>query len=111
MSDAAPTTITAAWLVRARVTDDPEGDLIADMRSELRRSVEVPALFPNMAAMRDYLVGRGASREVLAAVPGVWRRYRRWVDQHRHTPAPTGETGWLTRQSMRQQQQRPNSTY
>lgn len=76
------TILTAVWLTRAHVTDDPEGDLIADMRAELRRGAEVPALFPNMVSMQDYLRSRGACPEALAAVPGVWRRYRRWVDRH-----------------------------
>jgi hypothetical protein len=84
-TSAVPDTITAAWLSRARATDDPEGDLIADMRSELRRGVDVPALFPNMASMRHYLRDRGACPEALAAVPGVWRRYRSWVDRNCRT--------------------------
>lgn len=50
----APDSITAAWLSRARATDYPEGYLIADMRSELRRGADVPTLFPNMASMRHY---------------------------------------------------------
>ncbi len=79
---AEPVTLTAAWLSRARATDDPEGDLIGDMRAELRRGVDLPALFPNKAAMFDYLRSRGACREALGAVPGVWRRYRNWVDRH-----------------------------
>lgn len=78
----APTSQTAAWLSRARITDDPEGDLIADMRAELRRGADIPGLFPNVAAMRAYLRSRGACPEALAAVPGVWRRYRKWLDRH-----------------------------
>ncbi|HEY5125751.1 MAG TPA: hypothetical protein VIJ35_00360 [Bradyrhizobium sp.] len=77
--------VTAAWLSRAHVTDDPEGDLIADMRSELRRGSDMPALFPNMASMREYLRRQGACPEALAAVPGVWQRYRNWVDRNCRT--------------------------
>ncbi len=77
-----PVTLTAAWLALARATDDPEGDLIADMRAELRRGADLPAVFSNKAEMLNYLRSRGACREALAAVPGVWRRYRNWLDRH-----------------------------
>jgi hypothetical protein len=67
------------WLRRARVTDGPEGDLIADMRSD----AAVPGLFPNIGAMREYLQSRHACRrEAIAAVPAVWRRYSRWLAHH-----------------------------
>jgi hypothetical protein len=62
------------WLARERITDNTEGDLIADMRND----IDLPSLFPNIAAMREYLRSRGACPEALAAVPRVWRRYRRW---------------------------------
>jgi hypothetical protein len=77
-----PKSIIAAWLSCARVTDNPEGDLIADMRAELRRGADMPGSFRNIVEMRGYLRSRGACREVLAAVPGVWRRYRNWVDRN-----------------------------
>ena len=77
-----PKTPTAAWLACARLTDDPEGDLIADMRGELRRGVELPALFANKAELHSYLISRSACQGALNAVPGVWRRYRQWLDRH-----------------------------
>src|SRR6266446_5954487 len=69
---------TRRWVAKARITDDPAGDLIADMR----RDPALPGLFPNIQAMRDHLRRRGACREALAAVPVVWRRYRNWMDRH-----------------------------
>jgi hypothetical protein len=62
------------WVQSARVTGSPEGDLVADMRGDSG----LPELFPNIGAMRRYLENKGACQEALAAVPGVWRRYRRW---------------------------------
>lgn len=67
-----------AWLARARITDDPEGDFIADMRGER----DLPYLFRNIEHMRTYLWLRGACFEAQAAVPGVWRRYDRWLSRH-----------------------------
>lgn len=66
------------WLSVARVTDDPAGDLIADMR--LAR--DLPPIFKNKEAMRGYLRCKGACREAIAAVDDVWPRYRRWMDRH-----------------------------
>jgi hypothetical protein len=81
MSDL-PRTPTAAFLLRARVTNDPEGDLIADMRDDLRRHGAMPRLFPNIEALRAYLYSRNACPGALDAAPGVWRRYRQWLDRH-----------------------------
>jgi hypothetical protein len=64
---------TKRWLARARITDDPAGDLIADMR----RDPDVPSRFDSIEAMRSYLHRKGACRAALAAVPLVWRRYRK----------------------------------
>lgn len=66
------------WLAAARATDDPAGDLIGDMRGDLT----IPHLFASIEDMRGYLRCRGACVEALAAVPTVWRRYRRWMDRH-----------------------------
>jgi hypothetical protein len=72
-----PTT-TQAWLAAAQITDDPAGDVIADMR----RDPDIPALFKNIDAMRDYLRTKGACREALAALPIVWRRHQGWLGRN-----------------------------
>jgi hypothetical protein len=69
---------TKTFLRRARVTDDPVGDLISDMR----RDPHVPRLFGGLRDLRAYLRSRGACPEALAAVPGFHRRYRAWIDHH-----------------------------
>ena len=71
-------TAVSDWLTAARVTDDPAGDLIADMR----RDKTIPSLFGNIREMRSHLRLRGACPEALAAVPVVWRRYKSWLDHH-----------------------------
>jgi len=66
---------TRQWLKRAKITDDPEGDLIADMRTD----PDIPHLFINRKRMRDYVRFKAGDPAILAAVPGVWRRYRKWL--------------------------------
>jgi hypothetical protein len=73
---------TKAWLAKARITDDPEGDLISDMR----RDPNIPRLFHNRTEMRDYIKARGACREAVTAVTKVWIRYRRFIDHHPFLP-------------------------
>lgn len=58
------------WALAARITDDPIGDLIGDLRHDR----DLPFLFRNIDAMRAHLRNRGACREALAAVPSAWRR-------------------------------------
>jgi hypothetical protein len=71
------------WLGAARVTDDPAGDLIADMRRDmLARPDEFPRLFGGVRSMRAHLEKRNASVEAHAAVPVVWRRYRAWLNRN-----------------------------
>jgi hypothetical protein len=65
------------WLLRMRVTDTPEGDLIADMRD----ARDLPQHFDSIDAMRGYLWSKHACWEALAAVPAVWRRYKRLTGQ------------------------------
>jgi hypothetical protein len=72
---------TIAWLQRARVTDGPVGDLVADMRSELANGVVIPC-FHSEREMYGYLRGRRACPEALETVPAAWRRYRNWLDRH-----------------------------
>jgi hypothetical protein len=45
-----------AWLAKARITENPEGDLIADMR----RDKDIPRTFPSLDAMRTYLMHKNA---------------------------------------------------
>jgi len=67
------------WLASAKRTNDPEGDLVADMRRDRDR----PPTFQSITAMRDYVrVKSGGDRAVLAAVPGAWRRYKLWLARH-----------------------------
>jgi hypothetical protein len=67
----------------ARVTDNPQGALIAYMKLEYQRNPEgFPYLFPNIRAMRSYLQSAPACKEAIQAVPRVWLRYRNWLDQH-----------------------------
>jgi hypothetical protein len=73
---------TKAFLAKTRVTDTPAGDLIADMRAD----PDIPELFKSLDAMKDYFRSRGACREAMAEVPGVWRRYRAWIDRHPFRP-------------------------
>jgi hypothetical protein len=70
------TNFTKQWLAHARITDDPAGDLIADMR---REQETMPSLFKNIREMRAYLVSRRACPEALEAVSTVWRRYSSWI--------------------------------
>lgn len=77
------TNLTTTWLASARVTDDPAGDLIADMR---REQETMPSIFKNIREMRAYLVSRRACPDAMEAVPAVWRRYSSWLMRN-----PTGK--------------------
>jgi hypothetical protein len=68
---------TKAFLAKARMTDDPEGDLITDMRSD----PNIPRLFKNFEEIRGYVRDKGGCPEAVKAVAGVWIRYRRWLDR------------------------------
>lgn len=60
---------TSRWLKRARITNDPVGDLIGDMRTD----PDIPRLFPNLKSMRDYVsIKSKGDRLIMAAVPGAW---------------------------------------
>jgi hypothetical protein len=60
------------WLARARLTRDPEGDLVGDMRTDSR----LPK-FRDLDQMLTYLKTRDACYGALRAAPRVWRRYKR----------------------------------
>jgi len=64
------------WLSRARITDNPIGDLIADMR----RDRKAPASFAGIRDLRSYLARGSASK---AAVDGMWRRFKLWQQEER----------------------------
>ena len=68
----------AAFIRAARVTDDPVGDFISDMRGERH----VPA-FKSSAEVRSFLRFRGACRGASTTVPYFWQRYKRWVARKR----------------------------
>ena len=68
----------ADWLKYAKVTDDPEGDLVYDMR----RDPDRPPTFTSLKALRRYIGFKSHyDPAVLAAVPGAWRRYRAWRER------------------------------
>ena len=73
------TTPVADWLAQTRVTDNPEGDLVAEMRRKWRDG-EMPDTFPNIAAMRTCVL-RFKHYGAVLVVPGVWRRYCKWRDR------------------------------
>jgi hypothetical protein len=66
------------WLMHARATDDPVGDLIRDMREDPRLPRDVTSL----NALRRYLRFRSACPEAIKAARVVMRRYRNWQDRH-----------------------------
>jgi hypothetical protein len=75
-------TPTMVWLERARITDDPEGDLIADMRAEMNAGRAVPDLGDLIGKIHAHLRLRNACEGAHHAVGGVRRRFRRWLDRH-----------------------------
>ena len=66
------------WLARARITDDPAGDLIGD----LLKDHNLPRQIPSLEALQAYLQSRNACHEAIKAGSVVWRRYRRWQDRN-----------------------------
>jgi hypothetical protein len=71
-------TATSRFLEAARPGENAVGDLIRDMR----RDSDVPALFPNIKSVRNYLAIHGACDGAMDAVPKFWLRYREWLDRH-----------------------------
>jgi len=66
----------------SRITDTPEGDFIADMKTDWNSRDEIPTLFHNIEHMRGYLRTKHACPEAVALVPKIWHRYRRWLDHN-----------------------------
>jgi hypothetical protein len=66
------------WLARARITDDPEGDLVSDLRREQRIGKLPDSALVSPRAMQGYIRLRGGCDGAIEAVPGVWRRFRNW---------------------------------
>jgi hypothetical protein len=67
------------WLAVRRVTDDAAGDLIADLKRDMRSN---PDEFPRLLTirtMRAHLLSRDACIGALEAAPTVWRRYQQWL--------------------------------
>jgi hypothetical protein len=65
------------FLSTARITDDIQGDLIADMK----RARDLPNDFGESDQLRRYLRDRRACDGAVDAVAGVWRRYRAWLNR------------------------------
>jgi hypothetical protein len=70
----APDKSFVVWLDVVRLTDDPEGDLVFD----LRRDRQLPPAISSLTDLRSHMRSRGACREALEAAPGVWGRYFAW---------------------------------
>lgn len=68
----------STWLASARITDDPEGDLIEDLRADRRLNGRLPPI-RTLADLSGHLRNRSACREAIEAVPDVWDRYVRWL--------------------------------
>jgi hypothetical protein len=87
---------TRRFLERARVTDDPVGDLIADMR----RGPGIPELFPNLPSFRSYLRGRGVAQNSRYAAPaGLTSCSPSWAMAGAASPPPAtctvGTAKWM----------------
>jgi len=63
------------FLKQAKVTDNPTGDLIGDLKLDRTR----PDDFASPARLRGHMHLRSACPEALRMVPAVWKRYQRWV--------------------------------
>ena len=61
------------WLAVARITRNPAGHLVMDMKAD----GELPAL-RSLAGLIRYLERHAACYGALQAAPVAWRRYRRW---------------------------------
>jgi hypothetical protein len=61
------------WLAGARITDDPVGDLIGDMKVDGR----LPKAFASCDELRSYFSLRGACAAALRQASPAWRRYQR----------------------------------
>ena len=71
------------WLHDARITNDAAGDLIKDLRSDLRTD---PDEFPRprtVSGLTRYLAQQGCCDGAIAAAPVVWGRYRQWTKARR----------------------------
>lgn len=62
------------YLTRAKVTDDPAGDLIADLRRD-----QLPRILTRRELM-DHILLRGGCFEAVQAARPLWKRFRRWQD-------------------------------
>jgi hypothetical protein len=73
---------TREFLKRARLTNDPAGDLVADMRVAMECRKNVPSLFCSKREMEDYVRREGGCDKAIEACSDLWPRYRRFVDRH-----------------------------
>jgi hypothetical protein len=73
--------IFSAWLERARVTEDREGNHYDMDRFmyDLRHDPDLPPTFASLKALRSYVGFKsGYDRDVLACAAFAWRRYKAW---------------------------------
>ena len=76
---------TALFLSKARVTDNPAGDIVEDMKADTRSPRYrdgLPRLFRDADHVRSYLWSRNACQEAIDAVPEFWRRYSAWMKKN-----------------------------
>jgi YozE SAM-like protein len=62
------------WLSRAKVTDDPAGDFVTDMRDDR----QAPKTFASLGDLRAYLRSRRACDGALGAASDAWLRFTTW---------------------------------
>jgi len=81
-----PTGTFADWIMQAKITDNPAGDLVGDMqhdfRCRARKGIALPAIH-SAAELRGYLHRAGACNGAVEAAAAVWRRFKR---RSRETP-------------------------
>jgi hypothetical protein len=68
------------WVMRARITDNPAGDLIGDIQRDKRRwkraGIDQPPVIKSVGELRSYLHRQGACSAAVETVPAVWKRFQ-----------------------------------
>jgi hypothetical protein len=73
------------WLAQADISDDPEGDLIADLQYEARQTRKtrplglMPDTFRSLGEFIEYLELNNACSGAIDAAPAVWAQYRSYL--------------------------------
>lgn len=78
-----PQTLNGQWLTKTRATNNPTGDIIADMKCDYDENPNnFPEVFHDISEMRAYFHSRGACEAVVDLIPNLWVRYRQWMIQN-----------------------------